>query len=416
VRVRFVHAADLHLDAPFVGLREADEEVSARLREATFRAYDRVIDLCLKERVDFAVFAGDVFNSQDRSLRAQVRFLGGLSRLAQNGIPALVAHGNHDPLSGWSPALEWPGLAHRFADQVESVPIVQQAETVCRVHGVSFPRRDVLVNLARSFRREAGDAPLAVGVLHTSVGTHPEHAPYAPCSVDDLRAAGFDYWALGHIHARQEVRRADPCVVYSGNTQGLNPNEPGVRGCYVVTLEQHAEPRVEFRPTSVVEWRRGVLSIADLPDEQALIGAAERLIESVAADTQAELILLRLRLEGMGGLHGRITPQDLTATLRDFGRAAPTTVWVESLELETRPPLDLEGLAEGDDFVGEFLRLANQAAADEEMLAELRGELAPLINDPEVRRVADFTEEDLRRWVERARIIGAEGLVEEREA
>lgn len=71
-RLRFVHAADLHLDSPFKGLRSAaPPPVANALYEATFRAYENIIDLCIDEEADALLVAGDVYDGADRSLRAR---------------------------------------------------------------------------------------------------------------------------------------------------------------------------------------------------------------------------------------------------------------------------------------------------------------------------------------------------------
>ena len=86
-KLRFVHAADLHLDSPFTGLRAiAPDEVRSALRSATFDVYDRIVELCIEERVDALLVAGDVYDGADRSLRAQLKFVDGLRRLDAAGI------------------------------------------------------------------------------------------------------------------------------------------------------------------------------------------------------------------------------------------------------------------------------------------------------------------------------------------
>ena len=50
----FVHCADLHLDSPFEGIQAAAPAIAAVLREATFTAFDRIIDLAIDAQVDFA--------------------------------------------------------------------------------------------------------------------------------------------------------------------------------------------------------------------------------------------------------------------------------------------------------------------------------------------------------------------------
>jgi DNA repair protein SbcD/Mre11 len=59
---------------------------------------------------------------------------------------------------------------------------------------------------------------------------------YAPCTVDDLRRFGYDYWALGHIHAAEIVSR-DPWIVFPGNLQGRSVRETGAKGAVRVTVE-----------------------------------------------------------------------------------------------------------------------------------------------------------------------------------
>ncbi|MFO8031876.1 MAG: metallophosphoesterase, partial [Desulfohalobiaceae bacterium] len=82
---RFVHAADLHLDAPFQGLSQMSSELGQRLRQATFQALDNLIQLCVQQQADFLLISGDVYNQEDRSLRAQLRFREALANLSQQG-------------------------------------------------------------------------------------------------------------------------------------------------------------------------------------------------------------------------------------------------------------------------------------------------------------------------------------------
>ena len=122
--LRFVHAADLHLDSPFRGIRnEAPTQVADALARATFEAYQNIIDLCLREQVDALLVAGDIYDGADRSLRAQLRFVQGLGRLDAAGIRSFICHGNHDPLDGWEARLALPEGCVRFGPEVEGFPV-----------------------------------------------------------------------------------------------------------------------------------------------------------------------------------------------------------------------------------------------------------------------------------------------------
>ena len=140
-RLRFVHAADLHLDSPFTGLRAvAPGEVSGALRSATFEVYDRIVDLCIEERVDALLVAGDVYDGADRSLRAQLKFVDGLRRLDEAGIRSFICHGNHDPLDGWEARLDLPAGCVRFGSQVTGEPVFPSDPGRATVYGMSYPQ------------------------------------------------------------------------------------------------------------------------------------------------------------------------------------------------------------------------------------------------------------------------------------
>ncbi len=252
-RVTFIHAADLHLDAPFSGLTAASDRIGKALAEATYEAFRRVIDTAIAREVDFVVIAGDAYNSRDKSLRAQLRFREQMTRLAEAGIEAFVVQGNHDPANGWSAKLALPDNVTVFsADRVGRAEVVRDGELVAAVYGRSFARRDVTENLSLGYRREASD-PIAIGVLHTNVGSNADYETYAPATLDDLRAAGMDYWALGHIH-KQEVLAENPWVVYSGSPQGINPKETGPHGCFVVDVSPSGAVSLEHVETAPVAW------------------------------------------------------------------------------------------------------------------------------------------------------------------
>src|SRR5260370_34121531 len=173
------------------------------------------------------VIAGDTYDSADRGVRAQLRFLRGVERVGERGIPVFVAHGNHDPLDGWSAVRRAPGNLVVFAGEaVEAHTVMSDGAALAQVYGISYGRRDVTENLALRFQRH--DAPgLHVGVLHCNVGSQPEYPAYSPCSVADLTAAGMDYWALGHIHQHQVWAEGRPWIVYPGSLQAARTHELG---------------------------------------------------------------------------------------------------------------------------------------------------------------------------------------------
>lgn len=386
--IRFIHAADLHLDAAFSGLsRDIPADLAERLRTATFTALRRLLDLCERERPDFLLLAGDVYNQEDASVSAQLALRDGFRRLEALGIPVFLAHGNHDPLSSRLRSVRWPGNVTVFGELPHAEPVSRRdGETPCAfIHGVSHASGRETRNLAALFRRTEEDG-LHVGLLHATPGDADGEARYAPFSQEDLKASGMDYWALGHIHDRREVCR-EPLAAYPGCPQGLHINEPGEKGCLLVTAE--ARPgggygvRTAFRPLGPVVWKTlemdldGVASLDEL--ENRLRAGLDRAAAEVWSG--CEMLLVRLRLQGRTELDGLLRKgtacAELADRLREDGNGVPR-IWIKDMDIATRPYVERAALLEREDLLGEVFRLSEAARTASGLEALREGPLAPL--------------------------------------
>lgn len=418
----FVHTADLHLGSPFVGLGrlpEGESGVVQELRDATFKAFDSVIDLCIRRRVDFLLVAGDVYDGADRSLQAQLRFRNGLIRLTESGIRAYVVHGNHDPLDGWADSLRMPEGLHDFGPELDSVVFEKDGVPVARIHGISYPTRRIGKRFGSGFQRE-GDEPFQIGLFHCNAGGDPRHDPYAPRSVSELVEAGLDYWALGHIHESVVLQKADPFVGYPGNTQGRHINEAGPRGCFVVRVgsdgKLDAEP--EFVPTDSVRWLACDLDIAELETMDTLLDRIDEQMDELAGQSRQRPVVTRITLRGRGPLHRALSRpnaiHDLLGELHIRGAARSPFVWVEKLVRHTRPQFDLDARRAGQDFLGDLLRLVDDIRSSPNRLAELRGVLTDLYEHRRASKLLDPPDEDaLRGFLDEAESRCADLLIEE---
>lgn len=404
--VRFVHAADLHLDAAFPGMaRDVSPDLARRLHEATFTALNRLVALCEEEKPDFLILAGDTYNHEDLSLRAQIAVRDACEKLGRLGVRVFLVHGNHDPFSSRLQTLRWPDNVTAFGPQVSSALVPGPGgRPLAVVHGVSHFGPKESRNLATWFHRVETEQPCPqIGVLHTSLGTADGEAVYAPCSLADLAEAGLDYWALGHAHEYAILGR-DPLVVYPGSAQGLHINEQGPHGCVLVALpapgeEGAGEPVVEFRPLAPVAWQ--VLSVsleAPAPPqavppgdeaaeaaEAAALGAPdslpalerflrEKMDEALAAVWPGcETVVLRLRLTGRTPLDAELrrlsVRNDLCEALREGGEDGVPGLWIKDVEVETRAAFDRDVARRREDLLGETLRRADAWRANPELLA-----------------------------------------------
>jgi DNA repair protein SbcD/Mre11 len=387
-RLRFVHAADLHLDSPFHGLRSVNPDIGQILQQATFQAYTNIIELCMDEQVDALLVAGDIYDGADRSLQAQLRFYQGLGKLNDAGIASFICHGNHDPLNSWLAQLKRPPLSRQFRETVEAVPLDPGAPERAIIYGFSYPRRDVTSNIAKTFRhdRERG---FAIGLLHANVGGDTDHANYAPCTLEDLAATDIDYWALGHIHKHRVLQHQEPIVVYPGNPQGRHPNETGERGVYFVEVDDNGHVTLQFRSVDVVRWEAVTMDISDMDNDQDLVDLLpQRLEDAVAAAERS--VICRVRLVGRGPLHRTLQRdgylESLRIALNGTGEQRLPFFWCERVVDATMAPLDREARRQAGDFLGTVLRSIDSLRDDPNELTDIRKTIDDLFKSTRFRK------------------------------
>ncbi len=414
---RFIHCADLHLDSPFVGICDVDSRIAKVLQESTFRSFERIVSLAIEHQVDFIVIAGDVYDSADHSLRAQIRFRDTLKRAADAGIESFIIHGNHDPLDRWDAGVELPEGAHRFGgDSVERITATRTGVPLADVYGISFPTREVKENLALRFER-TGDAPFAIGVLHCNLGGDARHDNYAPCSLDELARSGMDYWALGHVHTRAVAKASNPCVIYPGNIQGRSVRETGERGCYLVRVGEDRSVEPEFIATDEVRWfgpDEATLKLEAIDSLDRLLSELEELREVLRQKAQGHAAIARVRLAGRSDLHARLrsldVERDLLGPLREDEDRADF-MWIESIQIETQPAIDIEQRREVEDFVGDFLRAAEVLRSDS-LLDGVRDILLGREEGSKVKSAVEkFSTEELLETLHEAELLGLDYLL-----
>lgn len=417
---RFIHAADLHLDSPFRGMSKLPDTLKEKLMASTFGALRRLTDTAIQEQVDFIVISGDLYDEADRSLKAQLFLLKEWERLQHYGISVFVIHGNHDPLNGARAELKLPSNVTQFgANGMEYRPAYcRNGELAAFVYGMSYGKRHVTENLAARYTPVEG-APFHIALLHGNVNGDLSHDPYAPCSLEELIGKGFDYWALGHIHTRK-VMHEYPHVVYSGNIQGRNPRETGPKGCYLVEVSASKAVQLTFIPLDDVRWLDGGLPINGLNTEQELLQLLEEQVEQLAAQGDGRPVMVRLRLEGQGPLHHKLTEMITVRTLLEQLQQGSQYAWVYALEVNTRAEVRLAELEDENSFVGELFRLTQRLEQDQEAWRrEAAVAIAPLSGHAKLGRLLRGHWDELpEHWLEQAKehvlgLLTAEGRKDE---
>ncbi len=378
-KITYIHAADLHLDTPFIGLGRNFAAWAARLRNAAFIALDNLAQLCLAKKPDFLVLAGDIYNQEECSIKAQLKLRDMCVELEKAQIPVFIVHGNHDPLSSRFAAVQWPGNTRIFGAEPQAFPV----GTIALVHGISHASDKESRNLAKLFARDENNDCFQLGLLHCNVDGAVAGDRYAPCSLADLLNSGLDAWALGHAHNRR-VLNDRPFIAYSGNIQGLRAGESGSRGCYVVTAGKVADGwqcNAEFHELGPLQWQTvevNVENAASLDEVETRIGEAIQ----KAGHAGSHALILDIALCGRTILAPALAAEE---TLEELGNrlqpwsADGVDILLRKLENASQPLVSEAENLERDDILGEVFRVAKKMETNpEELAAVAREAFAPL--------------------------------------
>jgi DNA repair exonuclease SbcCD nuclease subunit len=371
----FVHAADIHLDSPLRGLERYEGAPVAELRGATRKALENLVQLSIDQAVAFVVIAGDVYDGDWKDYNTGLFFARQMTRLREAGIKVFLIRGNHDAASQITRELTLPENVREFSTRTPESIVLDQFGVV--IHGQSFLTQAVTENLAANY-------PLAhqnhfnIGVLHTSAGGREGHENYAPCTIDCLLSRGYDYWALGHVHQREELHR-DPWIVFSGNTQGRHIREVGCKGCTLVTVDDGIISSVDHRPLDIARWTRCLVSADGAADIDELLESTRQALLDALNTADDRLVATRLVVSGACPAHKQLATKqeqfvnECRALANDLGGGR---IWIEQVQLQTRSDLNFDELATRMDPLGDLVRFSRALPANEDALQSLLAEFS----------------------------------------
>jgi DNA repair exonuclease SbcCD nuclease subunit len=344
--VKFVAFSDLHLDAPFAWLGEAD--IARRRRDALRIVLERITGLAQAEHADALLCAGDLYE-HDRVTPDTAAFLV-RTFAALHPMPVYLAPGNHDwygPSSIYARA-DWSPNVHVF-----TTPRFEPVKLAAGVTlwGAGHDRPAGTKNLLRDFHVEGAGTHLAlfhgseIGWLRAQGNDKVAHAPF---EATDLEAAGFEHAFVGHYHCPRQA----PRYTYPGNPDPLAFGETGDRGAIVATLHGQGNLLVERRAvaaTRVHDINVDVSGCRDRAEIQARVTAATDSLEG----------LLRVTL------WGELAPQ-VDVRFGDFKVPAPGVEAVCWRLANLRTGYDLDAIAHEQTVRGQFVRDVRAADLEED--------------------------------------------------
>jgi DNA repair protein SbcD/Mre11 len=385
-----------------VGLRFLHPNIFKRLQESTFQAFKNLVDLAIAHQVDFVILAGDLFDNENRSIRAQVFLRKEMERLEQEGIDVFLVHGNHDHLGGNWTEIKWPSNVHVFGEQVEVKKFETKNQTIVHLYGFSYPERHVLDRKINDYHLVTG-ADFHIGILHGNMEGNQEHGNYAPFHISELLEKEFHYWALGHIHKRALLHE-EPPILYPGNTQGRHKKETEVKGCYLVNLNESGAELL-FSETSDVVWKEIEIDAANCYTFNELYQLVQESIESERIDGKgviANINIVNLSLDAKDISSGI---DELLEMIQEDEKDMESFVWPNTMDVQEQVYWEKEELAKSSTFYEELFEVMGQ-------FDELEKMLSPLYKHPNARKLlTPLTESEQNELVKEAQTLLIERLL-----
>ena len=378
--MKFIHTADIHLDSPLSGLAAYKDAPADLLRTVTRDAFTRLVDEAIEEAVDFMVIAGDLYDGSWKDYNTGHFFCREMGRLYKAGIPVYLLLGNHDADSEMTKKLTLPPNVHQFDTRKANTFRIEEMKVA--LHGRSYKEAATVENLATSY-----PAPIAgwlnIGVLHTALEGYAAHANYAPCSLEDLTAKGYDYWALGHVH-EHAILQKEPWVVFPGNLQGRHIRETGARGAMLITADESGIHSVERLLVDVLRWHVVDVDASEANTLEEVVRLVGQGFEQLVAETPDKIYLsVRVCIKGRTAAHGELF--GLESQLREeiLGQAAGQGIdrlWVEKVRIETEPLSDAAHIVARSDAIADLQAFLDTAPEDTALLESLMEDLRPLVD------------------------------------
>jgi len=370
--VRFLHCADIHLDAPFTSLGASSDKASARRREVR-ETFGRIIDAAKFEKADLLLISGDLYE-HGYVKKSTITYINDRFREIPN-VKVIILPGNHDPYV--------PNSCYRSMEWSENVTILSESKPyevidelgMC-VHGAGFNSSGAPLEF-KSGQFPIDNKLINVLMLHGTIDMNVGRNICNPASSKELSSLGVDYVALGHFHNRLDDIGGRGVIYNPGSPEPLGFDEPGAHGIFAGSIKRRDSGEVR-RDIRFVRLNKRAYASTDVnvdgleTDEQITGKILERL-ESVPPEalSGSSSNLFRVTLKGY-------LPRDFKADLKGISEYLGGRFFFIWLNDETEPDYDLESVKDEPGLRGLFVRklaMLEQKTDDEQKRRLLRNAL-----------------------------------------
>lgn len=371
--MKFIHAADIHLDSPLHGLSIYPDAPAENLRNATREALSRLVDRAIEEEVAFLIIAGDLYDGDWKDHNTGIFFSHQMGRLRKAGIRVFLLYGNHDAESEMTKKLTLPDNVISFSAKKPDTHKLDEFKVA--LHGQSFKEKATTENIALNYPNYV-PGYYNIGVLHTALEGNAAHANYAPCSRVELHAKGYDYWALGHVHEFLQWSERS-IIVFPGNLQGRHIRETGRRGAVIVTVE-NGQTTVDRLYLDVLRWESLQVDVSDCSTIEEVARMVGHEMERLIATDEHVPRAARVTVIGQTSVHGQLfgKSKELRAeVLNQIAVIGNEKIWLEKVKVATNPAPGVSNYANRMDALSDLEAILEQAATDKDFIALLNSDL-----------------------------------------
>ncbi len=370
---KFIHAADIHLDSPLHKLDSYEGAPVQLIRQASRAAFEKLVNLAIDHQVSFILLCGDLYDGDWKDYNTGLYFLSQMRKLRDANITVFIIAGNHDAASKITKFLKLPqGITVFSAKEPQTIKL---PDLDVAVHGQSFAMPAVTKDLSAAYP-DAHPGCFNVGMLHTCVTGKEGHAPYAPCTIDGLIAKGYDYWALGHVH-KFEILKKNPLIVFPGNIQGRHIRETGAKGCLLVTVDDNGKPETDFIALDIIRWFALSVDATGTDSVYEVIDRFKTQLSDLINENPEVPLVVRVVVTGKTIAHNDLVSgmerwkNEIRATASDISQE---NVWVEKIKIHTTTPVSDTQFETADGPINELADYIDELHAEPEKLRSLISE------------------------------------------
>ena len=389
--IKFIHTADIHLGKKLSCNSSKNSKLEELFTDATEQAFKNLVELAVKQEIDFILIAGDLYDREARSIKSSRFFLKQCQQLDMNNIEIYIISGNHDPAGVENEVFELPKNVHYFSSEnVETMNFKKENKLAARIIGQSY-RQKFENRTMYNYYTAADQSVFNIALLHTALNK--DNHRYVPVNKSELLTKNeIHYWALGHLHQYQKINKK-PAVNFSGTLQSHNISEQGSKGAILVEVDSNLQTRETFIPLAPVIFKEIVINLEkekrldNITDLQQLITKnLEALLSKIKVKNESrqykiKAVITRLNIMGRSPVHQYAADnrEELEETLLEemriiFSKEKPL-LWLHSLILQTAKPLEnLEELKKSSQLYQNIDQLINEILTDDKLNQELLAE------------------------------------------